>query len=122
MKEQVYISLYPPIKNLGSRGAHFMTENSALSRRAILIRTGAIVMVGTGAFMSSCDSPPPPSPTPTPDPQSQNKDFTYTGHTDSVLAVAWSPDGQLVASGSQDGTVQVWNANGGSGVYPYQGH
>jgi WD40 repeat protein len=28
----------------------------------------------------------------------------------SMQAVSWSPDGTHVASGSQDGTVQIWNA------------
>jgi WD40 repeat protein len=27
-----------------------------------------------------------------------------------VKALAWSPDGQRIASASQDGTVQVWQA------------
>jgi WD40 repeat protein len=33
---------------------------------------------------------------------------TYTGHTDWVSTVGWSPDGKSVASGSWDKTVQVW--------------
>ena len=32
-----------------------------------------------------------------------------TGHKDSVTAVLWSPDGQLLASGSRDETVRLWN-------------
>ena len=32
----------------------------------------------------------------------------YTGHSEDVFAVAWSPDGTLIASSSVDGTVQVW--------------
>jgi WD40 repeat protein len=30
------------------------------------------------------------------------------GHTDSVRAVAYSPDGQSLASGSADGTAVLW--------------
>lgn len=48
--------------------------------------------------------------------------FNYQGHTQQVLAVAWSPDGKRIASGSRDGTVQVWNALTGTNVYIYYGH
>jgi WD40 repeat protein len=36
--------------------------------------------------------------------------FTYQGHSDYVSAVAWSSDGTRIASASNDGTVQVWEA------------
>ncbi len=36
--------------------------------------------------------------------------FTYRGYSHSANAVAWSPDGQRIASGSEDHTVQVWQA------------
>ena len=48
--------------------------------------------------------------------------FTYRGHTDTVFAVAWSPDGKRIASGSSDKTVQVWDASDGSHLFTYRGH
>jgi WD40 repeat protein len=47
----------------------------------------------------------------------------YHGHAASVGAVAWSlPDGQRIASGSGDRTVQVWDATSGGNVLTYRGH
>jgi WD40 repeat protein len=37
--------------------------------------------------------------------------YTYTGHTNIVFAVAWSPDGNRIASGSADNIVQVWQGS-----------
>ena len=39
-----------------------------------------------------------------------------TGHTDLVLSVAVSPDGQYIVSGSRDGTVLIWDAATGQPV------
>jgi WD40 repeat protein len=36
-----------------------------------------------------------------------------TGHTNSVLGVAFSPDGTRIASGSYDQTVRLWPAPSG---------
>ena len=46
----------------------------------------------------------------------------YHGHSDNVFAVAWSPDGQYIASGSRDTTVRVWHAATGICEYIYRGH
>jgi serine/threonine protein kinase len=48
--------------------------------------------------------------------------YTYRGHSNTVTAVAWSPDGSRIASGSSDNTVQVWNATDSSNPYTYKGH
>ena len=45
------------------------------------------------------------------DASSGNILHTYTGHTDGVYTVAWSPDGKRLASSSDDTTVQVWDAS-----------
>lgn len=49
--------------------------------------------------------------------------LTYNGHSYPVYALAWSPNGQNIASASQDKTVQIWNATTGdkSITYTQQG-
>ena len=36
--------------------------------------------------------------------------FTFNGHTKGVQCLAVSPDGNIVASGSRDGTIRLWRA------------
>ena len=44
------------------------------------------------------------------------------GHEGPVLAVDYSPDGNLIATGSEDNTVRIWDSGDGSLVYELVGH
>ncbi len=47
----------------------------------------------------------------------------FTGHTDWVTSVAFSPDSQHIVSGSDDHTICVWNAmTGETAAGPFTGH
>ena len=45
-----------------------------------------------------------------------------TGHTWDVTSVAFSPDGQTLASGSYDATIRLWDANTGRNIHTLTGH
>jgi WD40 repeat protein len=47
---------------------------------------------------------------------------TLTGHSNSVISVAYSPDGQTLASGSSDKTIKLWNVNTGKLLQTLTGH
>jgi serine/threonine protein kinase len=114
-------------------------SKSTVSRRAILAGVAgvvAIVTVGGSLFLFSQQRPqnqaakPNPTVTPpqstvapqTPTVPSPNASVTYRGHSNTVLAVAWSPDGRRIASCAYDKTAQVWNASNGSDTFTYTGH
>ncbi|HEY7417515.1 MAG TPA: serine/threonine-protein kinase, partial [Ktedonobacteraceae bacterium] len=48
--------------------------------------------------------------------------YIYRGHTNFVTAIAWSPGGEYIASGSVDGTVQIWDATTGKTILTYRVH
>ena len=38
---------------------------------------------------------------------------SVTGHSSAVRAVTWNPDGSMIASGSEDNTIKLWDAQSG---------
>ena len=38
------------------------------------------------------------------------------GHQESIMSVAYSPDGKFIASGSYDKTVRIWNLADGKEI------
>jgi WD40 repeat protein len=47
---------------------------------------------------------------------------TFEGHTGRVTSVAFNPDGRLLASGSADETIKLWDVATGREVRTLEGH
>jgi len=88
-----------------------------ISRRTVIIGLGAAGVVALGGGITWWFSQHPAI-----GPAIGTLLYTYGGHSGNVSAVAWSPDGKRIASGSYDKTVQVWDAANGGNIYTYQGH
>jgi len=46
----------------------------------------------------------------------------FEGHTEPVYALALSPDGKTLATGSRDASIRIWEANTGKLLRTFQGH
>src|SRR5687768_4884007 len=47
---------------------------------------------------------------------------TIEGHTASIMSLAYSPDGTVLASSSRDGTVKLWKARDGALIKSLPAH
>jgi eukaryotic-like serine/threonine-protein kinase len=105
-----------------------LPSKRGIPRRTVVVGLAGLVVVGiagsgivwlTHSQQSSIPAAPPLPSTSLPIGTTL---YTYRGHSSGVFAVAWSPDGKRLASGSQDKTVQVWDATDGGHVFTYRGH
>src|SRR5438105_2207576 len=47
---------------------------------------------------------------------------TLRGHSDLIFRIAWSPDGRVLASGSKDATIRLWDGQTGQPLKALEGH
>src|SRR6266702_2319742 len=57
-----------------------------------------------------------------PPPSGFKLQHTLRGHTEEIRQIAWSPDGRLLASGSNDQTVRLWDVATGRQIRALEGH
>ena len=77
-------------------------EDWSMSRRGFL--TGVSVALAAGVF--ECKA--------LPDKITGKCEECVLSHSDSVTSLSFSPDGKLLASGSDDKTIIIWDINSGS--------
>src|SRR5260221_678339 len=103
--------LSSPVKRRTARGRFVFSVRSALPAALVACLILAALLL-FGMQSASINGSQPPGTTL----------LTYSGHSDYVDAVAWSPNGQFIASGSWDGTAQVWDARTGALLTTYKRH
>ena len=87
---------------------HF--QSAAKIPAAITLLAPLLLILSAVSCVGSSPTDPEPEPT-----------RVLTGHTDDVWSVAYSPDGQTIASGSRDDTIRIWDANTGEHLQTLQG-
>lgn len=109
-----------------------------ITRRAIILSAAGLIVAGGGITwlaLSHSSSRPAvnttsgvtpvhtrtPTPTPTPPPLGTTL-YTYRGLTFNIRVLAWSPNGERIAGGSDDHTAQVWDATTENNPVIYHGH
>jgi WD40 repeat protein len=87
-------------------GMNRYRRTSIIHQSALAITAGTTLLITPLAFLSLYSS----TSTPTPIVQTQDPLLnTLTEHRDAVRSIAFSADGKLLASGSDDSTLKVWD-------------
>ena len=47
---------------------------------------------------------------------------TLSGHTNRIVSIAYSPNGSIIATGSDDNTVRLWDAHTSEHIRTFTGH
>jgi eukaryotic-like serine/threonine-protein kinase len=107
----------------------------SISRRTVMasiVGLAGVSVVGAGvlwftrsraSYETTVTLTPTATPMPTPIPTPLGTTFyTYHGQSYNIRVLAWSPNGQRIASGSDDNTAHVWGAATGNNPTIYRGH
>ncbi|MBO0781426.1 MAG: serine/threonine protein kinase [Ktedonobacteraceae bacterium] len=116
------LQMQPPLRQQAIGNSRQATSNSKISRRAAIgIGAGIFAIIWGGNIINqlsrdhSTTSIPPASSMPSsPSRPLLDSRLTYTEHTQPVVSLAWSSDGQYIASVEQGArSFNVWNAING---------
>src|SRR6266852_4730171 len=86
-----------------------------------VVSWGLLLLLTACGDTSTATNLPGVAPT-NPTPVQHGSLYTNSDHVDKVNAIAWSPNGKYIASGSSDKTVEIIEALTGKVVLTYKEH